>query len=387
MRTERGSGRNWSAAALLLLIFGLGAATLLSPRSEFSETENRVLAQAPAFSLEAALRGEFEADYEEYLADQFVLRDRWIELKTSVERLLLRRESKDVYFAADGYLIEKHTGAYETQRARENIAALEESVRQNAATLGLEHISVVLVPNAVDVLRGKLPPFAAPGGGDGYLKRAADALPPEVWLDAAAVLRAHDGEELYYRTDHHWKTLAAFYVYQAWARQQGFRVPAMDEYDVETVTDCFEGTIQSKLGIRTPGDSIELFLPKEAPAYTVQWARPARVAHSVYDASALETKDKYAVYFGGNDSLIRIQTEVENGRSILVVKDSYANCFVPFMIGEFQEIDLLDFRYAHQGLSAQLQAGEYTDLLFLYNASGFAEDANIARRIRQEVST
>ena len=103
--------------------------------------------------------------------------------------------------------------------------------------------------------------------------------------------------------------------------------------------------------------------------------------NSLYDYAALETKDKYAVYFGGNEPFLQIRTEIENGRKILVIKDSYANCFVPFMLGEFQEIDILDLRYTNQKLSGMIAEGGYTDILILYNASGFAEDISISKLI------
>lgn len=364
-----------TAVLFCVLLFGFTIVTLMQPAAEFSETENRVLAQRPDISLVTVLRGEFEADYEEYLTDQFVLRDRWIGLKTSVERLLLKRESKDIYFADDGYLIEKHTGVFTSDTAQHNITALAEFVRQYQPQFGAEHLSVMIVPNAVDILREKLPPFAAPYDEEDYLAQIADALPEGVWLDTAQVLRAHHKEKLYYRTDHHWKTLAAFYAYQEWARTQGHAVPELADYDIKTVTDSFQGTIQSKLGIQTEGDAIEVFLPKEAVSYTVR--RGDIEETSLYDVSALDTKDKYAVYFGGNQGFIQIRTEADSERKILVIKDSYANCFIPFMLEEFQEIDILDLRYDRQKVSQRITSGGYTDLLVLYNAAGFAEDTGI----------
>lgn len=104
-----------------------------------------------------------------------------------------------------------------------------------------------------------------------------------------------------------------------------------------------------------------------------------RTEKSLYDYTALDTKDKYAVYFGGNEPFLKIKTEVENERKILVIKDSYANCFIPFMMGEFQEIDVLDLRYTNQRLSEIIAEGGYTDILILYNASGFAEDMSISK--------
>ena len=104
-----------------------------------------------------------------------------------------------------------------------------------------------------------------------------------------------------------------------------------------------------------------------------------KTENSLYDFEALNTKDKYAVYFGGNEPFMKIRTEAENGVKILVIKDSYANCFIPFMLGEFEEIDVLDLRYTNQSLSERMAEGGYTDILVLYNASGFAEDMNILK--------
>lgn len=363
-----------------ILLFGMTLATVIKPTAEFSETENRVLAQKPQATAETVLSGEFEADYEEYLTDQFVLRDQWIGLKTAVEQLLLKRESKDIYFAEDGYYIEKHTGIFTSDVAQRNLTALAEFARQYEGRFADGRFSVMIVPNAVDILREKLPPFASPYDEEAYLAQIADALPEGVWFDAARILRAHGDEELYYRTDHHWKTLAAFYAYQGWAAARGCAVPALQDYDVVTVTDSFQGTIQSKLGIQTEGDTIEVFLPKEAVSYTVRQG-DAETA-SLYDESALDTKDKYAVYFGGNQGFISIQTDAESDGRILVIKDSYANCFIPFLLEEFKEIDVLDLRYDRQRVSERIENGGYTDLLVLYNAAGFAGDTGIINLTR-----
>lgn len=362
-----------------LLIFGFTAATIMKPAAEFSETENRVLAQAPEVKAETILDGGFEEAYEEYLTDQFIGRDRWILLKTSVERLLFKRESKDIYFAKDNYLIEKHTGVFAAQTAQRNIGTLAAFAKRYEEQFEPGHLSVLIVPNAVDILENKLPPFAESGEGRAYLEQLSDILPQDVWIDADSVLRGHRKEEIYYRTDHHWKTLAAFYVYQEWAKERGFFVPELDDYEIDTVTDCFEGTVQSKLGIHTSKDAIELFFPKEETRYIVGKNNSEETADSLYDFSALDTKDKYAVYFGGNEPFLKIRTEADNGRKILVIKDSYANCFIPFMLGEFREIDVIDLRYTNQKLSELIAEGGYTDLLILYNASGFAEDRNITK--------
>ncbi|MDO4283338.1 MAG: DHHW family protein [Clostridia bacterium] len=362
-----------------ILIFCFTLATIIVPSKEFSETENRYLAQRPKLELESIINGKFENDYEEYLTDQFVLRDSLVGLKTTTQKMLFKREIKDIYFADDDYLIERHTESFNSDIAQRNIRVLSQFAKKYQEQFGTEHISIMIIPNAVDILKDKLPPFASSYNEEEYLKQIAKSLPENVWFDTAKILQGHNNEELYYRTDHHWKTLSAFYVYQEWAKMQGYNVPEITDYEIKTVTSNFEGTIQSKLGIKTTTDTMELFLPKEKIGYTIYNEISKETSNSLYDYSKLDTKDKYAIYFSGNQPFIRINTEVGNGRKILVIKDSYANCFVPFMIGEFQEIDVVDIRYTNQKLSELMKAEEYTDLLVLYNTSGFAEDISITK--------
>ena len=372
--------QSWNTILVFcILIFGMTAATILKPSTEFSETENRLLAQKPAFSVTTLLNGEFESDYESYLTDQFVLRDQWIALKTKAERATFKTESKDIYFADDDYLIEKHTGSFTTDTAQQNIRILQQFVEKYETEFGADHMSVMIVPNAVDILRDKLPAFAAPYDEETYLNQVAEVMPSGVWFDASAVLCSHTDEELYYRTDHHWKTGAAFTVYQEWAASKNLTVPSAEDYRVETATDSFEGTIQSKLGIHTVKDSIELYQPTDDLFYTVQMDGSDEVSYSIYDRTALDTKNKYGVYFGGNHALVKLCTRNTDGRKMLVIKDSYAHCFAPFLLPDFAEVDLLDIRYYNQKVSGLIAQGGYTDFLFLYNAAGFAEDTSIAR--------
>ena len=173
--------QSWNTILVFcILIFGMTVATILKPSTEFSETENRSLAQKPSLSVKPLLNGEFESDYESYLTDQFVLRDQWIALKTKAERATFKTESKDIYFADDDYLIEKHTGSFTSDMAQQNIRILQQFVETYEPQFGAEHMSVMIVPNAVDILRDKLPAFAAPYDEETYLNQAAEVMPSGV---------------------------------------------------------------------------------------------------------------------------------------------------------------------------------------------------------------
>ena len=368
------------AAVFLLLIFGFAIATVLKPSNERSETENRLLEQKPDLTWNALISGKFSEDYEAYLSDQFVVRDGWISLKTAFERAALRQEAEDVYFARDNYLIEKHTGVFTAETAERNIQNLSAFFTNLSKSMDPAHLTAMVVPNAVDILRDKLPPFADPYDEEIYLQKIAGALPEGVWFDSSSVLRQHSGEELYYRTDHHWKTLSAYYTFEAWAGEKGLAGDSAFSFRPVTVTDSFEGTIASRLGIVGRADSIERFDPEIPFDYYLIYNQSDDIRNTVYQDSFLERKDKYAYFYGGNFGLIQAKMpEHETGRKLLVIKDSYAHCFVPFTYALFDQVDMLDTRYYNASISALIGQENYTDILFLFNAAGFAEETSLAR--------
>ena len=368
------------AAVFLLLIFGFAIATVLKPSNERSETENRLLEQKPDLTWNALISGKFSEDYEAYLSDQFVVRDGWISLKTAFERAALRQEAEDVYFARDNYLIEKHTGVFTAETAERNIQTLSAFFTNLSKSMDPGHLTAMVVPNAVDILRDKLPPFADPYDEEIYLQKIAGALPERVWFDSSSVLRQHSGEELYYRTDHHWKTLSAYYTFEAWAGEKGLAGDSAFSFRPVTVTDSFEGTIASRLGIVGRADSIERFDPEIPFDYYLIYNQSDDIRNTVYQDSFLERKDKYAYFYGGNFGLIQAKMpEHETGRKLLVIKDSYAHCFVPFTYALFDQVDMLDTRYYNASISALIGQENYTDILFLFNAAGFAEETSLAR--------
>ena len=372
--------QNWTVISLfLVMIFGLTVATLLKPDSEFSEKENRVLAQKPKLAVDSYFSGEFSKDYETYMTDQFLFRDQWIQMKTAVERASLKQEIKGIYFAQDGYLIEKHEDSFQSATASNNIQHLARFMEEVQGEYGDGHVTAMVVPNAVEILKDKLPPLAPDSKEGEYLEYIADALPAGTWFDAADILNQHKEEEIYYRTDHHWKTLGAYYTYEAWAKSVGLSPLKKEEYEVETVTNNFLGTIEAKVGTQVQADSIQIFRPKEEEKYTISYNRSEEKKTELYDWSYLETKDQYSIFFGGNQPLVEDKIDNGSARRLLVIKDSYAHCFLPFTFHDFSQVDFVDLRYFNESLREYREKGNYTDILFLYNASGFAEDPNVVK--------
>lgn len=364
----------------LLFIFGFAGASLIKPDTDFSEKENRKLAQKPKFSLDRLVSGEFSSDYDEYLSDQFILRNQWISVKTLAERAAGRQDVNDIYFAKDDYLIEKHTGTFGTAQAQNNISLLASFLGKQIRALGSAHVKALIAPNSLEILSEKLPPFADAKEEEAYLQQIADTLPVNSFVDVRPVLDKHKDEYIYYRTDHHWTTLGAWYAYKTWAEEIGLLYTPGEAYRQRTLTDEFYGTVEAKVNCETTADAIDAWLPFVKVPYTLTFNHNQEEAlNNLYVLPFLRVRDKYGVFFGGNQPLTEIETEAGSGRRLLVIKDSYANCFVPFAVQDFDWISMVDMRYFNERLSEYLEKHDFTDILFLYNASGFAEDVSLAK--------
>ena len=374
--------QNWVIiGTFLMMIFGVAILNLLTPTKEFSEKENRVLANMPQLTLSAYMSGSFAADYENFIKDQFVARDHWIGVKRIAETSIGKREIKEIYLADDDYLIEKHHGIYETEQASQNIISLTAFVENAVERYGENHVRVIVAPNAVNILQDKLPPYADTKAEHQYLQGLAKSLPAGTWLDSEAILKEHKEEYLYYKTDHHWTTLAAFYVAEGWRDSIGLPPMSVNDYEVEVASDLFKGTIEAKVGGETATDTIEIYQLKQPFSYTVTYGENGEVSDTLYHFEALETKDMYTLFFGGNYPEVRIEIDNGSDRKLLVVKDSYAHCFLPFAFSDFGEITMVDMRYYNQSLQLYMDERDFTDVLFLNNVSGFAADQSIGKLI------
>jgi hypothetical protein len=362
--------QNAMALVLLAYIGIMVSLNLVLPDRAFSESENRVLEQRPHFSVSDLIEGRFTANYESYIADQFALRDFWIGVKSDLERVLGKRESNGVYLGKEGCLLQ--------QFVKPDQEAFQEKVEKlnafAAATPGLDKY-FLLAPTAVKIWEDKLP-FGAPVDDQlVYMNKLRESLDQSInYVDVYETLASHRDEPIYYKTDHHWTTAGAFYAYEKLASVIGFTPCDRSCFQVKKVTDSFYGSLYSKGGFRhLHPDSIELYLPQTAERYQVEYYDDQQVSDSLYSMDNLEKKDKYTVFLNGNQSLIKITTAVDNGKNLLVLKDSYANCLIPFLTGHYHEIYVVDLRYYSDDLLELIKANGIEEVLFLYNAQSFFE--------------
>ena len=370
---KRNNLRNALCVCILLLVLGLGCSlvTVLKPAKAYSESENRMLAQTPALTLDAVKDGSFFSGLESAYADQFVGRDGWIGAKLGFDRFFGAKESSGVYLAADNYLIQIPSDPNDAAVER-NLAAISAFAEANPDTA----VYMTVVPNAVSVLSDKLPKDAPAPNQTAQLNEIKAALQGVEFLDVTDALLAHKTEEIYYHTDHHWTSLGARYAFEAMA--EAMEIEPVQEYKIYTVSGSFEGTLSARSGSHDWKDRVDLYVPQPEADYKVVYADTQKITASIYEKSALEAKDHYTVFFGGNHPRLDITTTVDTERRLLIFKDSYANCFVQFLTPYFSRIILVDPRYYYEDVSILMKQNQITDVLFLYNLDTFLSDNALA---------
>lgn len=364
------------AGAVLLL----SAASLIKPDTEFSEEENRVLTEKPALSRESLSDKSYMTDLEAYTADQFIFRDAWIRLKVQCELLSGKREFNGVYLGKDQYLMQIPSEP-DLEHVQENLEAMNQFAERNDSLL----VNALIVPNAAYIMQDYLPkgaPVRDQSKDMEYIQKQLDA--DVGCIDVTKTLKKHVGEGIYYRTDHHWTSRGAAYAFNAAANQLGID-GAVQDYQTYTVTTEFSGTLASKSGYHKAEDSIEVYAPEHVDfQYLVSDSDNEEKRPTVYDRSALNEKDKYQIFFGGNHATVDIMTTNDTKKKLLVFKDSYANCFVPFLLPYYNEIVMIDPRYYYDNVQTVIENKKITDVLFVYNMDTFMTDNSIADVLASE---
>ncbi len=382
MEGKKKKGRSGSYRFAAFLFIGLVAAicifNLISKDKKYSEKENRVLQQKPSVSAEGIESGRFMDQYETYKADQFVGRGAWVSLKTKVSLLMGERESNGIFKGKKSYLLEDIACPDEEQLAQ-NLEAMKEFRKEYPKV----KFYMLLAPNAANVLSDKLPSLAVTEDQQEQFKEVRETLGGDyVWVDAQKVLEKHKDKYIYYHTDHHWTTLGAYYAYMELAGTMELDTGKDPELEAYAVTGDFNGTLSASSGYEGGYcEPIYIYSAEdigENPEVVVDYVEEEKKTATLYDRTKLEGRDKYAVFLGGNYPRIDIRTMADSKDRLLLVKDSYANCLIPFLIPHYREIVVIDPRYYYGDIRKVMEEERIKNVLFLYNGNTFMNDNNIS---------
>lgn len=350
-------------AFFCLFLGGLLAWHVVLPDRDKSETENRTLAQMPAFSWESLKDGSYTESIEEYFADQFPLRDQWTGLKARTEQLLGKREFNDVYLCGDTLISKVETPNEEL--VEKNLSYVGRLAEKADAT-----VTLGLIPSAAEVWSDKLP--------DGADSWDQSGLLAESGVDFLGALQEHAEEQIFYRTDHHWTTRGAFYGANALLSALNKETLKEESFTAEIASEDFYGTLYSQSGIHWLEPDTMEFWVEENGLSVISWRTGAAEEASLYARGYLEQKDKYSVFLGGNQPLCVIKNEnVTDGSRLLLIRDSYSDAMAPFLAQRYGEVHLLDLRYYRYPVSAYAAENGIDDIAVVYSVQNFIADVNL----------
>lgn len=371
---ERHSKRGIGLLAVTLGLYaGILLADGLSEDRLFSAQENRLLAQRPTVSKEGLKDGSFAKALEAWVTDQFPGRDGWIAAKTAFLRLTGKKDVNGVYFAPGNTLMECHrAGSVDEAAAGRKLEGLAAQAQEIGGLIDGK-VTVLLVPSAAAVQPYRLPAFAPEFDQAGWLETAGKKLEAAgiSFLNGERILSEYAGERIYYGTDHHWTTLGAFFAWQAFERSMGREPLPLGEYERTVVKDDFLGTLQARVNLPVTPDSIERFGRKQEGEHAVFFPASGEGADSCYFYERLETKDAYAFFLNGNVPLARLSGDGPKEKTILLVRDSYADCFAPFLTASYGTIWLMDPRYYRGDPAELVKRLDPGDVLYLYQIFHF----------------
>lgn len=354
--------------ALAAIIFW--AAFALTPKGIFSENENRYLASFPKVSLKTFAEGSLTEGLTDFITDGFPYRDFFMGLNTAYNKYALQKnEINGVYFAKDDYYIEKYTPAQNAEEISEKLNAFFEKIPDTNGFLAL-------APTAFTIYGTKLPAYAQSNAQlDDISKYYTNTIGQAI--DLYTPLSQNADKKLFYKLDHHWTTEGAYCAYTAIAAEMGLTPTEKSAFTITTVTEDFRGTIFSKLNMNTlKGESIEIYGKDEQ--LSVYYADTDVTADTLYNLDYTNQKDKYSLFLDNIHPLIEItNSNAKTDRTLAVIKDSYANCLIPFLTSHFQKIYVFDPRYYKSSVSDFINENKITDALVLYNMNTIDNDLGI----------
>ncbi|WP_346889340.1 DHHW family protein [Clostridium sp. UBA1056] len=374
MRKRNKRCRSLMAVVFLLFIAIMSISNILRREKVFSEEENRNLSSKPEFSLTSLFKGNYTKNYESYISDQFPGRRFFVNVKAKTDKLMGKSESNDVFIGKDNQLIEDFEERHK-EETDEKVSAINEFVNVNANI----NTYFMMVPTATEILKEKLPKYAPVGSQLEYIKYIQENINSNIkFINPYDALINNKDKYLYYKTDHHWTSKGAYIAYVEFCKAVGLEPKKEEEFDMELVANDFYGSLTSKIGVkRGKPDYIYAYIPKENGEIVVNYVTEQKRTTSLYNSESLDKKDKYEVFTGGNHPHINIKSLGDQKKKLLVIKDSYANSFLPFLTSHYGEIDVVDLRYYMEDVEELIKAKGITDILFLYNVNTFNSDDSI----------
>ena len=372
------NGKKILAILFAVVLVSLAVITAFSKKASFSEEENRNLSTFPSFSLSAINDKSFMNGFDSYISDHFFGRNFWVNLKSSLELLTLKKENNSILLTSKNSLVEDLKKPDE-RRVNMNISGIEGFAKNNPDA----KVFVAIAPTALDIYSDTLPYGKSTWSQKAAIDNFYSSISKSAYgIDIYTSLYSNRDQYIYYNTDHHWTTLGAYYAYTQIATALDFKPYEKSPFDVEHASYDFYGTYSSKSKIPVTADTIDIYSlassDLKVTEVIVNDGKEEKSYDSIYFREWLNKKDKYSVFLGQVQPEITVKTNVQNDKKLLIFKDSYAHSLLPFLALHYSEIKLIDLRYTNKDYRDLANVSDYNDVLMLYNIDSVVHSYEIA---------
>lgn len=328
-------------------------ANIIAPDRSFSQNENRVLEELPKFSFFSLKSGDFTKKFEDYCKDQFILKDELVGAKSRLDYILGKREYNGVYIGRDKNYYEKYI--YDEKKVTKFINYINE--------IDIADKYLAISPDKGEIYREELPVGAEFSDETMVLDRYKNEINAK-YIDLYKVLLEHKDEYIFYKSDHHWRD-GAYLAYKEIVKDMGLH----EMHDISELRyPNFRGSLDSKSSYYASAiDEILFYLPSNYESIKVI-ADGKEI--SVVNKEEFNNKDKYKALFSGNYGLVEIQGNKNAGKSLLIIKDSFANSVASLLTNEYKNIYMVDKRFYNGDINKFIKDNKIDTCLVLGSVNG-----------------
>ena len=368
-------------------------------RPTVSENEKRELTKFPKFTVESFLSGEYTSQISLWFADTYPLREPMIQASATLNQLYGIKDEQmvgggnaddiptgpsDIEFnptdngggtGIEGLYLNGNTAYqlyfFNQQNSNSYVSLINTFAEQ---VKGKANVYDMIVPLHCEIAMSEqtLDKYNASSCDDAIKYMYSNLSDSVTSVDVTPALKAHNGEYLYFRTDHHWTARGAYYAYVTFCQQKGITPTPLEDYK-RIQFDGFLGTFYENKGLNHPAamkndpDFVEAFVPMGTNV-AILYNKDGTVEDADYRVvfQKVSNANKYLSFLGGDHPMLEIHNPaVTDGSSIVVIKESYGNAFVPFLVDSYEHVYIIDYRYWSGHLADFVTDKGIDDVLFL----------------------
>ncbi len=349
----------FSVAFFVIFIFAIAGSFIIREPISVLVSERRKAAQFPEFSVSKIIDKSFFDGIEDYLTDQFPLRDKFRAIKATVQLKLFNQKDNNGNYYVDGHISEMDETLNESsvENAAKKINAIYDKYLKDKNN----RVFYSVIPDKNYYLAEK-------NGYPSYdYQKMTDIMNNNIenmeYIDIFDCLTI----DSYYRTDSHWKQEEISDVIKKLGEEMGFDALDTNEYTADNLGD-FSGVYASRLAFGIEPDKI-VCMRNEATDSAIVYNYETNKKHEgVYDMAKFNGNDKYDVFFSGAVPIITAENPFNpNGKELVIFRDSFGSSLAPLLLGSYSRITLVDTRYISSQILGNYIEIENCDVLFIYN--------------------